>query len=91
MLKNPALKDESREPPEYLQGATNVYRTKFYIVKQIITVRYDSQSFNSLVSTDTFYLRTKSRDEEYERLLGFIKHRDGKRITTAMSTRRYIY
>lgn len=83
-------KDEVEMLPEYLKGATNVYRTRFYIVKQVITVRYDEQNFNALVSTDTFYLRNKSRDEEYEYFLDFIKNIDGRRIPTAMSTRRYV-
>ncbi len=89
-MKRKMTRDEIKRLPEYLQDATNVYRTRHYIVKQIISVRYDERSYNMLVSTDTFYRRTRALDEEYEYFLDFMQNIDGKRIPTAMSNRRYV-
>ena len=50
--------------PEFLKDATNVYRTKNYIVRQVIGLEYDSVEGANLCSYDTFYLRTKARDAE---------------------------
>ncbi len=49
-MKHKMTRDEIKRLPEYLQDATNVYRTKHYIVKQIISVRYDERSYKMLVS-----------------------------------------
>lgn len=76
--------------PEFVQDATNVYRTEKYIVRQIIGLEYDSVEGVNFCSYDTFYLRTKVRDAEYE---NFFKDRrcvDGKRISTGLATRKYV-
>jgi hypothetical protein len=77
--------------PDFLQDATNVYRTKNFIVKQKIAFKYDEATFDQIVSTDTFYFRTKKRDREYEYLLDFKKNIDGKRMKAAMSSRTYVF
>lgn len=76
--------------PEFLDGATNVYRTKEYIVKQIISIRYDAEENNAVISQDTYYRRTEKHDAEYEIAFCMHKHIDGKRLPTTMYARTYI-
>lgn len=52
--------------PEFAVGATNVYRTKYFIVKQSVSVNRDEFEGNSVISHDTYYMRTRKRDSEYE-------------------------
>ena len=52
--------------PDFIKGATNVYRTKKYIVKQRIDIEVDMEDDNVLISYDTYYVRTQKRDKEYE-------------------------
>lgn len=49
-----------------LEEATNVYRTKHYIVEQVLGVDDNEVECAQLCSHDTFYRRTKKRDAEYE-------------------------
>ena len=76
--------------PEFLKDATNVYRTKNYIVKQLIGLEYDSVEGANLCSYDTFYLRTKARDAEYENCFKARRSVNGKRFTTGLATRKYV-
>jgi hypothetical protein len=76
--------------PDFLQGATNVYRTRNYIVKQCVCIKYDCAENNGVVSYDTFYRRNPKRDAEYEILFSHRKHVDGKRLPTTMYARTYI-
>jgi hypothetical protein len=76
--------------PEFLKDATNVYRTKNYIVKQLIGLEYDSVEGANLCSYDTFYLRTKARDAEYENFFKARRCVNGKRLTTGLATRKYV-
>ena len=76
--------------PEFLKDATNVYRTKNYIVKQLIGLEYDSVEGANLCSYDTFYLRTKARDAEYENFFRTRRCVNGKRLTTGLATRKYV-
>lgn len=46
----------------FLYEANNVYRTKNYIVKQIIGVRCSEQENNVMFSFDTYYPRTAKRN-----------------------------
>lgn len=77
--------------PEFIVDATNVYRTEKYIVKQIIGIKYDCEENNVVFSHDTFYRRTPSRDKEYEILFCRRKNIDGKRLSSTMYARTYIY
>lgn len=72
--------------PEFLIGATNVYRTQYYIVKQRITVHTDADNASCLFSRDTYYLRTPRRNREYEAVFAS----NGRRIPTAMYVRTYV-
>lgn len=76
--------------PEFAVGATNVYRTKYFIVKQSMSVNRDENEGNSVISHDTYYMRTRKRDAEYEQLFGARKRLNGKRLPTTMYTRRYV-
>lgn len=75
---------------DFLQNATNVYRTEKFIVKQNIGILYHEKLYNVLFSFDTYYRRTPQRDMDYE--LSFHKRQppNGKRIPTAMHTRIYV-
>ena len=74
----------------FLKDATNVYRTKHFIVKQVIQIKYDKREDNIVCSYDTFYARTKDRDEVYEALFCNRKKINGRRIATTMYARTYI-
>lgn len=76
--------------PEFAVGATNVYRTKYFIVKQSVSVNCDEFEGNSVISHDTYYMRTRKRDAEYEQLFDARRHLNGKRLPTTMYTRRYV-
>ena len=76
--------------PDYLKGATNVYRTKQYIVKQIMGVQYSQEENNVVFSRDTYYRRTPERDKEYEILFCLRRNIDGKRLPSTMYARIYI-
>lgn len=68
----------------------NVYRTKNYIVKQEIGVRYDAGQYNVIFSFDTYYRRTAKRDKIYEKYFRERKNIDGKRLPSTMYARTYI-
>ena len=76
--------------PDYLKGATNVYRTKQYIVKQILGIQYSQKENNVVFSRDTYYRRTPERDREYEILFCLRRNVDGKRLPSTMYARIYI-
>jgi len=76
--------------PEFAVGAINVYRTKYFIVKQSVSVNCDEFEGNSVISHDTYYMRTRKRDAEYEQLFGARRNLNGKRLPTTMYTRRYV-
>ena len=76
--------------PEFVKDASNVYRTKNYIVRQVIDLEYDSVEGANLCSYDTFYLRTKARDAEYESCFRSRRQLNGKRLKTGLATRNYV-
>lgn len=76
--------------PDFMVDAMNVYRTRDYIVKQVLGVEYSDVENNMVLSHDTFYRRTKKRDREYERIFWERKNLDGKRIPSTMYARTYI-
>jgi hypothetical protein len=73
-----------------LYGATNIYRTKNYIVKQCMGIEYHNELENTLCSQDTYYKRTKARDKEYEKIFADKQNVNGKRIHSSMYSRTYI-
>lgn len=74
-----------------LRDATNVYRTAEYIVKQVVAIKHDERQNTVFVSYDTYYYRTPDRDRTYERLLRKRVNVDGRRLSTSMYSRVYIY
>ena len=73
-----------------LDDAVNIYRTKHYIVEQILDVQDDNVESAELCSHDTFFRRTKKRDAQYEELFRSRKRIDGKRLPATMSSRKYV-
>ena len=75
--------------PEFIRNATNVYRTKNYIVRQVMGIRYGCEETPEVFSRDTFYVRTPERDRAYELLFCRRRQVDGKRLLTTMYARTY--
>ncbi len=73
-----------------MENMINIYRTKYYIVKQVIGIRFDKEENNVMFSHDTYYRRTFYRDKEYEKMFYERKHINGKRLHTTMYARTYI-
>ena len=76
--------------PDFMGDAMNVYRTRDYIVKQVVKIKYSDTEDNVVLSHDTFYRRTKRRDREHENIFCECKNLDGKRIPSTMYARTYI-
>ena len=76
--------------PEFLKDATNVYRTKKFIVRQIIALEYEPSEGANFCSYDTFFLRNAKRDAEYEMTFKARRVLDGKRLRTGLSASKYI-
>ena len=73
-----------------LQIATNVYRTKKYIVCQIVGMKRDRELDNAAVSQDAYFARTAARDHLYNDVFEDRINIDGRRLPTNMYTRKYI-
>lgn len=76
--------------PAFCKGATNVYRTKYYIVKQVLGVKCENIEDNAVFSHDVYYTRTLKRDIEYTLFFKDRRNIDGKRLPTTMYARRYV-
>ena len=76
--------------PDFMVDAMNVYRTRDFIVKQVIGIKYSDVENIAVISNDTFYRRTKKRDREYERIFSERKQINGKRILSTMYARTYV-
>ena len=74
----------------FIEEAINVYRTNKHIVVQKIGLKFDAEDDNILYSFDIFYQRNKNRDKEYENIFENKININGKRIKTAMYSRRYV-
>ena len=80
----------SEDVPDFAIEASNVYRTKHFIVRQRLAYS-KSELFGGLIcSHDTYYLRTHERDLEYEDFFFDRLDLDGKRIPALMYSRKYI-
>ena len=76
--------------PDFMVDAMNVYRTRDFIVKQVIGIKYSDVENIAVISNDTFYRRSKKRDREYERIFWERKQINGKRIPSTMYARTYV-
>ena len=75
---------------DFMVNASNVYRTKDYIVKQEIHIGTDGYDTNQVVSVDTYYKRTPKRELAYKSLFADRKRINGRRLPSTMYTRTYI-
>lgn len=90
--ENGAIDDEGKgecEIPDFVQGATNVYRTKSYIVKQNVSLGHQGLESTTLISRDTYYVRTPKRDAVYEHIFEGNQNLEGRRIPTMAYFRTY--
>lgn len=71
---------------DFLENATNVYRTEEFIVSQHICFSSNGLGTTRILSEDTYYSRTKLRDLLYEKLF----ENNGKRLHSSMFVRTYI-
>lgn len=76
--------------PEFIKNANNVYRTRCFIIKQVIGIQYDGEQNNVVYSHDSYYRRTPERDKEYEIIFCRRNEPDGRRLPSTMYARRYI-
>lgn len=81
---------KGKQSPEFMIGASNVYRTSEYIVKQEITTFSDSDKNTYMVSKDTYYLRNQDLDDSYEYIFAKRKELNGKRFPVTMYVRTYV-
>lgn len=79
-----------KQVPNFIENATNVYRTKEFIVKQVFGISFGGVENNVAISRDTYYRRTKKRDAEYELIFCSRKNINGKRLPTTMYSREYV-
>lgn len=68
----------------------NVYRTRLFIVHQLLVDKSIAPTINFRLSEDTFFLRTPERDAIYERIY-LNRDTDGKRVKSEVYKRKYIY
>ena len=76
--------------PVYLQDADNVYRTRHFIVKQVLGIHESEEENNQVISVDTYYRRTPKRDLAYNLAYQDKVNLEGKRLPSTMYTRTYI-
>lgn len=74
---------------ENKQQAINVYRTRKYIVTQDIYLSECVDGSSVLFSKDTYYLRNRKLDKQYETQFKDREYINGKRVHTTMYTRKY--
>lgn len=77
--------------PDFLAKATNVYRTKNYIVRQIIHIQNGDVNGCVLFSNDTFFLRNKKRDADYNLVFGDQTNVEGRRLHSTAYSRKYVF
>ena len=75
---------------DFMVNASNVYRTKGFIVKQEIHIGTDGYDTNQVVSVDTYYKRTPEREVAYKAVFADRKRINGRRLPSTMYTRTYI-
>lgn len=79
-----------KDLPDFIIDATNVYRTKKYIVKQNLYMDYDINNSSILFSQDIYYLRNKKIDRLFDLIFQARQHLDGKRVRSTSYSRKYI-
>ena len=72
------------------KNADNIYRTKFYIIKQVLSLETNFNGQTNIHSDDFYYLRNKKLDLDYEKKFCNRLIINGKRIHTATHTKHYM-
>lgn len=80
----------AEEIPKFVDGATNVYRTKGYIVNQVLSFEEDENGNGFVFSRDIYYRRTPVRDRQFERWFSERQYTDGTRFPCQAYSRRYV-
>lgn len=78
------------EKTEVAKLTENVYRTKYFIVKQNLYVMVNIEENNAVLSVDTYYRRTLLRDNKYLLQYKDRKNIDGKRLPSNTYVRTYV-
>lgn len=79
-----------KDLPDFMIDATNVYRTKKYIVKQNLYLDYEIDNSSILYSKDVYYLRNKKIDKLFDLIFQDRQRLDGKRVHSTSYSRKYI-
>lgn len=82
--------DCALNPPEFLIGASNVYRTANFIVRQHLFLIRNSEEGTYSLSCDTYFDRNAERDRAYECYFGERLRIDGKRVPSMLYARHYV-
>lgn len=78
------------EIPDFVENADNLYRTRHYIVKQVLELDIDDLEETHIISVDTFYKRTPLRDMQFDVIFIDAHHKNGKRLPCTMCSRKYV-
>ena len=76
--------------PDFMKNANNVYRTKYYIIKQVLSINTDMNGSSTIHSDDFYYLRTKHLDKLFEFYFGNRLVINGKRLHSTAHTKKYM-
>ena len=82
--------DYMLNPPEFLIGASNVYRTAKFIVRQHLFLTHNSDEGTYSLSCDTYFDRNAERDRAYEYYFDERLRIDGKRVPSMLYARHYV-
>ena len=75
---------------ETIKNSDNVYRTKKHIVAQEISFEVNACGENRIFSNDTYFVRNKKIDKEFEFAFKDRKFINGKRVHSTIYVRHYI-
>ena len=81
---------KNQSEPRFINAAVNTYRTKHYIVKQLIYFSVEKDGHIFMGSDDVYYPRTPKRDKAYKERYGKSLLPEGQRIHTSVYTGYYV-
>ena len=76
--------------PDFMKNANNVYRTKYYIIKQVLSINTDMSGSSTIHNDDFYYLRTKHLDKLFELYFGNRLVINGKRLHSTTHAKKYM-
>lgn len=77
-------------PSNFTFRATNVYRTKNYIVRQVVLFGRNEMYGSQTLSVDTYFLRNQERDEQFDETCATDLFPDGRRLNATAYRRNYV-